>query len=166
MEDDTICDSVSFLRCDTRLPDWKWLLSSTDADHETTWSRLRIARTDTHALKPVKSLSRSSIRFQRVKEARPTERNAGQKLKCVMRQHVRPNLYMSDATWTLQTAKSNHITRQTFVRNKYGACFISCSLCSQHVSAFTKSHLQVILYNTKYLKRSYHINATDPLSQH
>jgi hypothetical protein len=29
--------------------------------------------------------------------------------------------------------------------------------CSQHVSALIKGHLQVILYNTKYLKESYHI---------
>jgi hypothetical protein len=48
----------------------------------------------------------------------------------------------------------HQIIRQTFVRNEYRACFISCTLYSQHVSAFTKSHLQVILYNTKHLKRS------------
>jgi hypothetical protein len=36
--------------------------------------------------------------------------------------------------------------------------FISCTLsCSQHVSALIKGHLQVILYNTKYLKESYHL---------
>jgi hypothetical protein len=45
--------------------------------------------------------------------------------------------------------------------------FISCTLSlSQHVSALTKGHLQVILYNTKYLKESYRIISTDPLGQY
>jgi hypothetical protein len=42
---------------------------------------------------------------------------------------------------------------------KYCECFfISCTLArSQHVSALIKGHLQVILYNKKYLKESYNI---------
>jgi hypothetical protein len=40
------------------------------------------------------------------------------------------------------------------------------ALYAHNVSAFTKSHLQVTLYNTKYLKRSYHIIATDMSSQY
>jgi hypothetical protein len=61
---------------------------------------------------------------------------------------------------------SNEITRQTFVRNKYRAFFISCTVYTLHVSAYITSHPQVMLYNTKYLKRSYHIIATDPLSRY
>jgi hypothetical protein len=60
--------------------------------------------------------------------------------------------------------ESNHKTNLRSQQISFVLYF--CTLCSQRVSAFTKSHLQVILYNTKYLKRSYHIIATGPLSQY
>jgi hypothetical protein len=94
---------------DTRLPGWKGLLSSTDADHETTWSRLRIARTDTHALKPQQSHFQAHPSYSR-ELRRPTGRNGGQKFKCVMRQLVRPNPYMLDAILTLQIVVNGHKT--------------------------------------------------------
>jgi hypothetical protein len=58
---------------------------------------------------------------------------------------------------------SNHKIKPSFTTTSK-MCFISCSLWSLHVSAFTRGHLQVIICKHKKKSRSLFV-ATDPLSR-